>query len=50
MKIKELKKILKQGNDEAEVYIPGYDGSSRDLDIGYNYDDVGDLDLYIIKK
>lgn len=49
MKIKDLKKILNQApNENAEVYIPGYDGSDRSCDVGYNFDDNNELDLYVI--
>jgi len=49
MTIKQLKKILEKApNENRNVYIPSYDGSDRSLDVGYNYDDLCDLDLYVI--
>ena len=49
VKVKNLKKILEEApNDNAEVFIPGYDGSDRYCGIGSNYDDSGDLNLYVI--
>ena len=48
MKIKKLIEICEQAIDKnREVYIPGYDGQ-KGLDVGYNYDDNCDLDLYVI--
>ena len=49
MTIKILKEILEQApNENANVFIPGYDGSDRECDVGYNFDDNADLDLYVI--
>lgn len=50
MKIKQLMKICEQAPDKnREVFIPGFDGQ-KDLDVGYNYDDNADLDLYVISE
>ncbi|KUK98929.1 MAG: hypothetical protein XE08_0322 [Parcubacteria bacterium 32_520] len=48
MKIKELKKILEEAPDEnAEVFINGLP-QDKETDIGFNYNDNNDLDLYIV--
>jgi hypothetical protein len=48
MKIKELLKILKEApNKNAEVFIEGLP-QDKETEIGYNFDDHCDLDLYII--
>jgi len=59
MKIKELKKILNQAPDEnREVYIPhtivlptsGSVHHDASTEIGHNFDDNNDLDLYVIAE
>jgi len=51
MTVKELRKICDLAPDEnAKVYIQGYDEEIRNTDVGYNFDDVCNLDLYVIYK
>ena len=50
MKIKELKKILENAPDEeAEIFINDLP-DNKETDIGYNFDDNNDLDLYIVNN
>ena len=51
MKIKELKKILEKApDDERNVFIPfcSPKKSGEKINIGHNFDDNNDLDLYMI--
>ena len=47
MTIKELKKILNSAPDnERDVYIPHR--GIQSTDVGFNFDDNNDLDLYVV--
>jgi len=49
MTIKELQKILANAPDkDKNVYIPHHEIQSTD--IGHNFDDENELDLYVIYK
>jgi hypothetical protein len=51
MKIKELLKICEEAPcQDAEVYIPTDCSQSATTNIGYNFDDNNDLDLYEVSK
>ena len=50
MTIKQLKQILEQApNENAKVHLAELDEAVK-LDIGYNFDDNNDLDLYVINN
>jgi len=48
MRIKQLKAILEMAeNENAEVFINS-EPQDKSMEIDYNFDDIGDLDLYIV--
>jgi hypothetical protein len=54
MKIKELLKICKEStNQNSDVYIPSIDYKGNQIstpNVGYNFDDDNNLELYEISK